>query len=274
MTNSCGSDGETKTDYITVTEPCVAPVANFSASPTSGDTSLTVIFTDQSTNDPTSWNWDFGDGDSSSEQSSSHTYNTAGTFSVSLTVSNSCGSDMEIKTDYITVYQVPEAAFTATPLSGDAPLTISFTDESTGTVTSWSWDFGDSGTSTDQNPTYTYNDPGSYTVILTVTGPGGSDTQTKPDYITVNGELSATIYGTVTDKETGEPISEAKVSAKCKGFGKKKTSTNASGYYEFTDLEDGVWKLDVKKKRYKKPVRATVEVSGGGTYEQDFELGR
>ena len=77
------------------------------------------------------------------------------------------------------------ALFAASPTSGVYPLTVDFTDQSIGDITSWSWDFGDDQTSTEQNPSHTYNAPGTYTVSLTVTGPGGSDTETKPDYIRV-----------------------------------------------------------------------------------------
>jgi PKD repeat protein len=78
-----------------------------------------------------------------------------------------------------------EAAFSADPTSGTAPLQVQFTDESSGEVTSWDWDFNNDGTtdSTDQNPSYVYETPGSYTVLLKVTGLGGSDTRTRSDYI-------------------------------------------------------------------------------------------
>ena len=185
-TNDCGSDDEVKTDYITV-DPCNAPVAAFSGTPTSGDAPLTVNFTDESTNSPTSWSWNFGDGSTSTEQNPSHTYNNAGTYTVTLDVSNSCGSDTETKTDYINVTcTAPVAAFTGSPTSGDAPLTVSFTDQSTNNPTSWSWDFGDGSTSTEQNPSHTYNDAGTYTVSLDVSNSCGSDNETKTDYITVN----------------------------------------------------------------------------------------
>jgi PKD repeat protein len=79
------------------------------------------------------------------------------------------------------------ADFSATPTSGTAPLTVTFTDLSTGDITSWSWDFDNDGAedSTEQNPSYDYENPGTYSVKLTVTGPGGSHTGTKPDYIRV-----------------------------------------------------------------------------------------
>ncbi len=180
-TNEYGSDTETKTGYITVSD---VPVAAFSGSPTSGEVPLTVTFTDAST-DATSWSWDFGDGGTSTAQNPTYTYNTAGTYTVTLTATNSCGSDTETKVDYITVTCTPPVAdFNGSPTSGDAPLTVNFTDASTG-ATSWSWDFGDGGTSTAQNPSYTYNTAGTYTVTLIATNSCGTDTATKVDYITV-----------------------------------------------------------------------------------------
>ncbi|HEY3215211.1 MAG TPA: PKD domain-containing protein [Candidatus Eisenbacteria bacterium] len=83
--------------------PPPPPVANFSGSPTSGPGPLTVQFTDLSTNGPTSWLWDFGDGGSSTVQNPSHTYTNVGSYSVSLTATNAAGSDNETKLNYITV---------------------------------------------------------------------------------------------------------------------------------------------------------------------------
>jgi PKD repeat protein len=106
-TNAYGSDTETKVNYITVnTAP--APVANFTASATTINVGQSVTFTDQSTNNPTSWSWSFEGGtpSSSTTQNPTITYNTAGTFDVTLTASNSAGSDAELKTDYITVNPV------------------------------------------------------------------------------------------------------------------------------------------------------------------------
>jgi len=80
---------------------------------------------------------------------------------------------------------VPGADFTADQTEGTCPLTVKFTDQSTGEITSWFWEFGDGETSTEQNPTHTYNSTGYFTVSLTVTGPGGSDTETKENYIHV-----------------------------------------------------------------------------------------
>jgi PKD repeat protein len=85
-----------------------------------------------------------------------------------------------------TFYAVaPVAGFTVTPTSGRKPLTVSFTGTSSGAITSRSWNFGDGSTSTASNPSHTYWRPGTYTVTLTVNGPGGSDAEAKADYITV-----------------------------------------------------------------------------------------
>jgi hypothetical protein len=83
----------------------------------------------------------------------------------------------------IDIPPAPEADFTAEPLSGWAPLTVVFTNTSSGTYTTSAWDFGDSLTSTLGSPTHTYAASGSYTVTLTIAGPGGSDVEEKKGYI-------------------------------------------------------------------------------------------
>ncbi len=80
----------------------------------------------------------------------------------------------------------PTANFTATPVSGTAPLTVNFTSTSSGTIDTYAWDFGDGTTSTAQNPSKVYSTAGTYTVILTVSGPGGANTVTKGNLIAVS----------------------------------------------------------------------------------------
>src|SRR3954447_4295981 len=80
-----------------------APVAAFTAAPLTGELPLRVVFTDASTNTPTSWLWDFGDGNTTIEQSPAHPYTAAGVYTVTLTASNGSGSDGETKTGYVTV---------------------------------------------------------------------------------------------------------------------------------------------------------------------------
>ena len=171
------------------------PVANFSGTPTSGNAPLNVSFTDSSTNSPTSWSWTFGDGGSSTAQNPSHTYSAAGTYSVSLTATNSGGSSSPYtQSNYITVnLPAPVANFSGTPTSGAASLNVTFTDSSTNSPTSWSWTFGDGGSSTAQNPSHTYTTAGNYTVSLTATNSTGSSSPcTKTAYITVTAVLYPT----------------------------------------------------------------------------------
>ncbi len=178
-----------------------SPLADFNASPTTGPAPLPVQFTDLSSDSPTAWNWTFGDGGISAAQDPSHTYTVPGLYNVTLTASNAFGSGTERKDFYINVtsYLPPDADFFATPTTGPAPLAVQFTDNSTGTITSRAWTFGDGGTSTGVNPSHTYLSAGTYTVSLNVTGPGGSDTETKTGYITVSPPaLQADFYGTPT----------------------------------------------------------------------------
>jgi len=194
-TNGAGSNWENKTDYITVAELEIQPVADFSANSTAGLIPFAVAFTDLSENTPTSWSWDFGDGGTSTEQDPVHVYTTPGLYSVTLETTNGGGSDSETKSSYMTVLAVPAADFTGTPRSGTAPLTVTFTDTSLYEPTYWTWDFGDSGTSTEQNPAHTYASAGTYTVSLTATNAQGSNTSTKSGYITVTSTGTADMIG-------------------------------------------------------------------------------
>ena len=84
---------------------------------------------------------------------------------------------------YNNLGNIPIAEFSANITSGTSPLSVNFTDQSTNDPTSWQWDFGDGGTSTQQNPSHTYNTDGSYAVTLTATNGNGSNVKTKPNYI-------------------------------------------------------------------------------------------
>jgi len=165
------------------------PVANFQANVTSGTAPLTVQFTDKSTGYPVSWQWNFGDfSKPSTDQNPVHTYVKPGKYTVILRVSNIRGQNSAIKPDYIVI---PEPAlnadFIGKPLTGTAPLTVRFTDTSTGVPSFWFWQFGESpfAFSFQKSPVYTYRSTGSYTVRLTVFRVGVSDIETKVRYVTV-----------------------------------------------------------------------------------------
>ncbi len=130
-----------------------------------------VDFTDLSSGGPFAWDWDFGDGGSSTLQNPSHTFGTNGSFNVCLTATNDLGFATGCETVIINGYFAPEALFT---YSGDPDVT--FEDLSTNDPTSWLWDFGDGDFSTIQNPVHLFDENGTYLVCLTVIGPGGSDT--------------------------------------------------------------------------------------------------
>jgi PKD repeat protein len=170
-----------------------APVADFSGTPTTVTVGGSVTFSDLSTNNPTSWSWNFAGGTpaTSTAQNPVIVYNTAGTYNVSLTATNASGNDTETKTAYITVVEEDAvvAAFSATPTTVAQGGTVNFTDESIGAITSWNWEFdgGTPATSTIQNPSITYPAAGTYNVTLTVSDGTNSDEEIKIGYIIVTG---------------------------------------------------------------------------------------
>ena len=207
----CGSNKRAYTVKV-----CNAITADFTATPHSGNAPLAVTFADTSTGTVTSWSWNFGDGTTSSAQNPPvHTYSVAGTYTVTLTASGTCES--KTRTYPVRVCNAITADFTATPNKGYAPLAVTFADTSTGTVTSWLWNFGDGTTSSAQNPpVHTYSAAGTYTVTLTATGPCGSNT--RPYSVTVCNPITANFTATpnkgyvplavtFADTSTGSPTS-------------------------------------------------------------------
>lgn len=164
------------TAAVAMTIHLAGPEANFSAEPTSGPAPLTVQFNDTSTvENVTSWFWDFGTaGGTSTEQNPAFTYTKPGLYNVSLTVTDAENTTYAAsKEGLITVTPTNASSavnFSADVTSGEAPLTVRFTDMSTvENISSWYWDFGNGYMSTVQNPIFTYHEPGLYTVTLTVT---------------------------------------------------------------------------------------------------------
>ena len=177
------------------------PEAHFIASDHIGVYPLFVYFTDNSIGSPTEWNWSFGDGTFSNEKNPTHLYTGESfsgpirnptpsyliTYDVSLTVSNSVGSDTITQKNYITVRRpvALKAKFFAYPTSGQKSLIVQFTDSSSGFINSYLWDFGDEKTSSEQNPEHLYTKAGFYTVTLTVSDSLDSDTIEKKNFIRV-----------------------------------------------------------------------------------------
>ncbi|MBN2412105.1 PKD domain-containing protein [candidate division KSB1 bacterium] len=191
-----------KSNYIVLidSKEYLPPVALFDFEPQEGTAPLEVFFQDNSTGDITSRFWDFGDGYNSTQHDPTHTYQTSGNFAVTLEVTGPGGSDMKTATVY--VYEnSPVAEFTADATEGLKPLTVHFTDQSTGAITEWLWDFGDGNMSSAQNPIHIYEKADTFNVSLTVTGPGGNDTKIKEDFIKVsNPTLISDIDSEIPDK--------------------------------------------------------------------------
>jgi PKD repeat protein len=262
--NAGGSSNATTTINVTV----AAPVASFTANPTSGPAPLAVQFTDKSTGSPTSWSWTFGDGGSSTAQNPSHTYTSSGTYTVTLTATNAGGSSSANATISVKA-GLPVASFTANPPSGPAPLAVQFTDTSTGNPTSWSWTFGDGTSSTAQNPSHTYNGSGTYGVSLTVTNSGGSSNATGSIVVSAMQPPVANFTATptsgaaplkvqFTDTSTGSPTSWSWA------FGDGGTSTTQNPSYTYAKVGTFTAKLTVSNANGSTSKTSNLTVTGSG----------
>lgn len=175
-TNTNGSDTIVEPMYIRAKD---VPVADFSQMVSGNQVNLT-----NATTNGTSYLWSFGDGNTSTDENPTHTYTENGSYRVELTATNECGSKSVTKTVVISAY--PAADFTATELIGCIPFEVQFQDNST-EATSWEWTFenGNPSSSTEENPTVTYSERGTYSVTLKAINSYGSDATSKTGYITV-----------------------------------------------------------------------------------------
>lgn len=201
--NGCIAD---TTVLVTVS---AMPVAILSADTTTGCAPLCVNFTDVSTVSVpsviTSWSWNFGDNTSSTLQNPSHCYSDAGVYSVTLTVTTGDGcTETIVMANYIEVYAIPTAAFTASPQPTTIlASTIFFTDNSTN-ASMWNWNFGDLSNSSSilQNPSFLYPDPICYQVTLEVTSPDGC-TDSTSHQICIDPDVNIYVPNTFTPNQDG-----------------------------------------------------------------------
>ena len=255
-----GADTLIKTDYIH--SEYLSPIADFVGTPTSGIAPLEVVFTDLSADSVDSWNWNFGDGETSYEQSPTHNYLNPGVYTVSLTVGGPGGANEMTKTDYINAnFPEPTADFVGTPTSGNTPLLVNFTDLSADSVNTWLWSFGDGETSDLQNPDHTYGDVGVYSVTLNVEGPGGSNEMTKTDYIEV------TANAPVADFEGTPTFGEAPLMVT---FTDLSTGTIDSWLWNFGDGDTS--NVQNPQHEYITPGNFTVSLTAAGTGGSDTEV--
>lgn len=188
------------TRTITVSQQNAAPTADFSSS----CTRLACQFTDGSGDSDGSiveWNWSFGDGEISGATNPSHEYDADGTYTVELTVTDDEGTTASTSREVtVTSTNNPPTANFGSSCNG---LSCSFTDTSSdpdGSVTGWSWTFGDGGTSTARNPSRVYAAAGTYSVTLTITDDGGATSQrTASVTVTAAPKISLTATGREDD---------------------------------------------------------------------------
>ncbi len=173
--NNCSSS-----DAVTVTV-FPRPVATFSA--TTVCFNNPTVFTDLSTGTISDWDWSFGDGNTDSVQNPSHTYNSAGTFITLLIVTSSDGCKDTFGLT-VTVNPLPAVNFSYIPVCIGSPTCFQdLTTIATGTITAWSWNFGDPASgpaniSNMQHPCHTFSDTGAFNVVLTVTSNLGCQSTT------------------------------------------------------------------------------------------------
>ena len=129
-----------------------------------------------------------------------------------------------------------EADFVVDKAFGDSPLTVNFSDQSIGQISSWLWDFGDGETSTEQNPSHTYEAEGKYTVTLTINGPSGESTKRKSNYIVVGKYLTKLDLVIDTEASVGDQINYELIATYSDGSSIPITD----GYTLFSSEEDVV----------------------------------
>jgi PKD repeat protein len=214
--------------YGATSSTAIVPVASFTRGPISGPPALTVNFADTSTNTPTSWAWNFGDGATSTQQHPTHAYTSVGTYTVTLVATNAAGSSaMYTQLNSITVYAF-QAAFSVSQTTGVAPVNIVFTNTTLGDVSN-SWDFGDwmSQPSTVTNPNYTYNGAGTFTITLTSTNNMGTvSTVSHTVTVTLNPLAPVANYNWVPT-QGALPVTVT--------FNNTTTNTPTSFYWQFDD---------------------------------------
>lgn len=154
--------------------------ADFTANNVSGCNPLVVSFQNLSTGAPDDYFWEFGNGNTSTNQNPGAIYTSPGTYTVSLRITKGVLFDIELKTAYITVFENPKIDISADPLGGCAPLNVNFTDLSTSSapIVQWTWAFGDGNTSSLNAPMHTYQNPGNYSVTIIIKDANGCQSDT------------------------------------------------------------------------------------------------
>jgi PKD repeat protein len=159
----------------TVTTPPTPPVASFGFPNTGLNAPCDVVFTNITTGESVTYQWDFGDGGASAEKTPTHRYNTVGTYTVKLTASNTGGSSSATKLITIGAQTAPIANFSFPNTPNIAGTAVVFTNTTIGSSCTYLWAFGDGTNSTEANPSHTFTNAGTYYVRMTATNNGGTN---------------------------------------------------------------------------------------------------
>ena len=234
VTNAQGSNSVTFTNYINVEE---APFADFDYLVDE----LSVDFENLSGN-ATSYFWSFGDGGTSTNTNPIHVYDEDGVYTVTLTATNACGTD--VYTQIIEIITLPQAFFSSDVTEGCDPFEVEFINLSSPNAQFFSWSFpgGSPPTSTSFEPTIVYETPGTYNVSLTVSNEAGDDVQTSVNYITVLPQPTAEFNYTTNGLQVNFNSTGSLGDSYLWNFGDGGTSTNgnpshlyaSSGTYQVT----------------------------------------
>jgi PKD repeat protein len=225
----------------TPTSSIPRPIAAFSVDRNTGEAPLVVRFTNRSTGQISGYGWNFGDGSSSAEASPVHVFRNAGEFEVKLTVVGPGGQSNVSQIITVNV-NPPNAQFEQSTSGGPNPLTVQFTDRSTGQIDNYRWDFGDGTTSNERNPRHVFTEERTYNITLRVRGPGG--TGRAYSVVTVTRPQALPPAASFTPKDTGGPApldiqftdtSTGEITARLWEFGDGTTSTDQNPIHRFTN---------------------------------------
>lgn len=195
----------------------------------------------------TSYRWNFGDGNTSTDSIPSHLYSKIGLYNVMLVIATAKGcSDSVTFTNAVSVGNRPKANFSATPAVSCAGDSIQFKDHSTGIITDWQWIFGDNGSSSEQNPAYYYTDTGYFNVSLIVSEYGCADTLTKNNYVYLKPPVAGFHYLTRCDNPYQIKFEDNSVAPKTWLWNFGDGSTAADSVVRHTYTDTGVYYISLK----------------------------
>ncbi len=178
--------------------------ASFVFSPSTPGPGQTVQFADTTPGSPTSWQWDFGDGATSTVKNPSHSYVKAGSYTVTLTASSASESKRASKTLTVATASVLSSSFSFSPALPQAGQAVQFSDASTGSPSAWQWNFGDGASSTAQHPSHTYATAGTMTVTLRVLSSLRSNVATRS--IVIGSPVAAAFTHNPTSPVVGQAV--------------------------------------------------------------------